>query len=464
MATSQISGINPPGPPARFPGYTMLEFARRRLPFLVESAERYGDIVFFKVGNERIYLFNHPDLIRDVLVTNQKNFTKSRALVRAKKVLGEGLLTSEGEFHLRQRRLAQPAFHRDRIAAYALSMVDCARRTASRWRANQTLDVHDEMMKLTLAIVARTLFSADVEGEAAEIGEALTTAFAAFNIGVLPFSELLEKLPLPYIKRFDAARARLDETIYRIIDERRATGEDKGDLLSMLLLAQDTEGDGGGMTDTQVRDEAMTIFLAGHETTANALSWTWYLLSQHPEIEARFHREVDALGDRLPGPADMPLLPYTRMVLAESMRLYPPAWAVGRRAINDFEAGGYLIPARSMVLMSQYIMHRDPRFHPEPERFDPDRWLPQVASARPKFSYFPFGGGTRICIGEQFAWMEGVLILAAIAQKWRLRYTGSFPPEVEPRITLRPRGGVPMRVEARSYRAGRNLQEIAHKP
>ncbi|HEX9248982.1 MAG TPA: cytochrome P450, partial [Gemmatimonadaceae bacterium] len=314
----------PPGPRARFPGHTLIQFARRRLPFMVESAQKYGDVVFFRVGNERIYLFNHPDLIRDVLVTNQKNFIKSRALVRAKRVLGEGLLTSEGDFHLRQRRLAQPAFHRDRIAAYGRSMVEYAARTRSRWTDGSVIDVHDEMMKLTLAIVAKTLFSADVENEAAEIGDALTTTFEAFNIGILPFSELLEKLPLPYIKRFEAARSRLDETIYRIINERRATGEDKGDLLSMLLLAQDTEGDGGRMTDTQIRDEAMTIFLAGHETTANALSWTWYLLSQHPDIEARFHREIDSLGDRLPQPDDLANLPYTRMILAESMRLYPP--------------------------------------------------------------------------------------------------------------------------------------------
>ncbi|HEY1951440.1 MAG TPA: cytochrome P450 [Gemmatimonadaceae bacterium] len=445
MATAQKSEIQPPGPRQRFPGQMILEFARRRLPFLVESAQRYGDVVLFRVGNERIYLFNHPDLIRDLLVTNQKNFTKSRALVRAKKVLGEGLLTSEGEFHLRQRRLAQPAFHRDRIAAYALSMVDYADRVRLRWTANRSIDIHDEMMKLTLAIVARTLFSADVENEATEIGEAISSTFAVFNIGVLPFSELLEKLPLPYMKRFNAARARLDETIYRIIDERRAGGEDKGDLLSMLLLAQDTEGDGGGMTDTQVRDEAMTIFLAGHETTANALSWTWYLLSQNPEAESRLHQEVDALSGSVPGPGDLSRLSYTRMVLAESMRLYPPAWAVGRRAIDDFEAGGYRIPARSMVLASQYIMHRDPRFHPDPERFDPDRWLPAAASARPRFSYFPFGGGTRICIGEQFAWMEGILLLATIAQRWKLRYVGDAPPEIEPRITLRPRGAMMMR-------------------
>jgi len=449
MPNKTADKLTPPGPRARFPGHMMLEFLRRRLPFMIESAEKYGDIVLFKVGNERIYLFNHPDLIRDVLVTNQKNFVKSRALVRAKRVLGEGLLTSEGEFHLRQRRLAQPAFHRDRIATYGCSMVDYAERTSSRWRDSEQLDIHDEMMKLTLAIVAKTLFSADVEKEAAEIGEALTVTFEAFNVGILPFSEILEKLPLRYIKRFEAARARLDATIYRIIDERRSSGEDRGDLLSMLLLAQDTEGDGGGMNNTQLRDEAMTIFLAGHETTANALSWTWYLLSQHPEVEERFHQEIDALGDRLPQPEDLPNLSYTRMILAESMRLYPPAWAVGRRALNDFEANGYLIPARSMVLMSQYIVHRDPRFYPNPERFDPERWRPEIAAARPKFSYFPFGGGTRICIGEQFAWMEGILVLATIGRHWRMRYLDDSPPEIEPRITLRPKSPLRVQVERR---------------
>jgi cytochrome P450 len=440
---------SPPGPRARFPGHMMLEFLRRRLPFMVESAEKYGDVVLFKVGNERVHLFNHPDLIRDVLVTNQKNFVKSRALVRAKRLLGEGLLTNEGESHLRQRRLTQPAFHRDRVAAYGRSMVDYAVRISSRWVTAESLDMHDEMMKLTLAIVAKTLFSTDVEKEATEIGDALTVAFESFNVATLPFSEILEKLPLPYTRRFEAARARLDATIYRIIDERRASGRDEGDLLSMLLLAQDTEGDGGGMTNAQLRDEAMTIFLAGHETTANALSWTWYLLSQHPDVEARFHREIDALGDRTPQPEDLPNLPYTRMVLAESMRLYPPAWAVGRRALNDFEVNGYLIPARSMVLMSQYITHRDPRFYPDPERFDPERWRPDVAAKRPKFSYFPFGGGTRICIGEQFAWMEGILILAAIGRHWRMQYLDESPPAIEPRITLRPKSPLRMRVERR---------------
>jgi cytochrome P450 len=422
----------------------MWQFLRRRLPLMIESAERYGDVVLFKVGNERVYLFNHPDLVRDVLVTNQKNFTKSRALVRAKRVLGEGLLTSEGQFHLRQRRLVQPAFHRERIATYARSMVDYALRASGRWTDGARIDMHDEMMKLTLAIVAKTLFSADVEGEANEIGNALTTTFAAFNVGVLPFSEIIERLPLPYMKRFYAARARLDATIYRIIEERRTSGEDKGDLLSMLLLSQDTEGDGGQMTDIQLRDEAMTLFLAGHETTANALSWTWYLLSQHPDVKARFHAEVDALGDSPLGPKDLGALPYTRMVLTESMRLYPPAWAIGRRAIKEFEIGEYKIPARSMVVVCQYITHRDARFFPQPEKFDPDRWRPEIAAMRPKFSYFPFGGGTRICIGEQFAWMEGILVLATIGRRWQAKYVGAAPPEVHPQITLRPKNPLEM--------------------
>jgi cytochrome P450 len=326
-------------------------------------------------------------------------------------------------------------------------MVDYAVRTRERWTAGATIDMHDEMMKLTLAIVARTLFSTDVDDEATEIGEALTAAFAAFNIATLPFSEILEKLPIGYNKRFEAAKERLDATIFRIIDEHRASQTDTGDLLSMLLLAQDTEGDGGRMTDEQLRDEAMTIFLAGHETTANALTWTWYLLSQNTAAAKSFYHEIDTLGSRLPSAADLAALPYTRMVLAESMRLYPPAWAVGRRAINSFDAAGYTIPAGSMVIMCQYITHRDARFFPEPEKFDPERWRPEIAATRPKFSYYPFGGGTRICIGEQFAWMEGILALATIGQHWKMSYAGEGAPELEPRITLRPKDGMPMRVD-----------------
>jgi cytochrome P450 len=424
---------------------------RDPLAFLSNLRATYGDIARVPLGAETVYLFSHPDLVRDVLVTSHKNFHKGRGLERAKNLLGEGLLTSEGDHHLRQRRLAQPAFHRQRVSAYGATMSSYAAVRRERWRAGTEIDVHQEMMALTLAIVGKTLFDADVEHEAAEIGAALATTFESFNFGFfLPFGELLERLPLPATLRFKKARARLDATIYRMIEERRRAPVDRGDLLSMLLLAQDTEGDGSGMSDLQLRDEAMTIFLAGHETTANALTWTLYLLSQHAEVEHRVHAEIDAaLGRRLPSADDLAVLPYTRMVLAESMRLYPPAWIVGRRAMGPFEANGYSIPARSIVLLSQYVMHRDDRWFPEPDRFDPDRFLPARQAERPKFAYFPFGGGPRVCIGEQFAWMEGVILLATVVQRWKLRLVPDHPVALQPIITLRPKHGMRMVVEAR---------------
>ena len=263
----------------------------------------------------------------------------------------------------------------------------------------------------------RSLFGADVMNEADEIGAALSTAMQGFNRLMLPFSSLIERLPLPSVRRFEKARDRLDATIYRLIDARRRSGEDTGDLLSMLMHARDEEGDGTGMSDTQLRDEALTIFLAGHETTANALTWTWYLLSQNPEAEARMHEEVDrVLGDAVPTAEHFPQLKYVEQVLAESMRLYPPAWIIGRRALTEYRIDDYRVPAESILLMSPYIVHRRAEFFPDPERFDPDRWTPEAREARPQFSYFPFGGGPRRCIGESFAWMEGVLLLAAIGR------------------------------------------------
>jgi cytochrome P450 len=449
--THRSARERPPGPRSRIPGALVYAMSRDPLAFLTSVAREHGDISSFRLTSESVYLFNHPDLIRDLLVTNQRNFRKGRGIERMKPLLGEGLLTSEGEYHLRQRRLAQPAFHRHRIAAYGSAMASYAARRADRWTSGRALDLHHEMMAITLAIVGKTLFDADVEAEANEIGAAVTTAFESFNFTLfLPFGELLERLPIPQAIRFRRARARLDATIYRMIAERRASGADRGDLLSMLLLAQDVEGDGGRMTDEQLRDEALTIFLAGHETTANALTWTWYLLSQHPAVEARLHAELlTALGTRPPGADDLPALPYTRMVVAESMRLYPPAWILGRRTIDTFEAAGYSIPPRSIILASQYLMHRDARFFPDPDRFDPDRFTHENQATRPKFSYFPFGGGTRVCIGEQFAWMEAVLVLATIAQRWRFQLVPDHPIALQPIVTLRPKFGMRMVVEAR---------------
>lgn len=439
-----------PGPRRRVPALNALSMGRDPLAFLT-ALTAYGDIARVPLGPETLYLFNHPDLVRDVLVTNHRNFHKGRGLERAKNLLGTGLLTSEGDFHLRQRRLAQPAFHRQRVAVHGATMAAYAAARRDRWRAHAVIDVHKEMMALTLGIVGKTLFDSNVEHEAAAIGAALATTFESFNNGFfLPFGELLDRLPLPATLRFRKARSRLDATIYRMIEDRRASGVDRGDLLSMLLFAQDSEGDGGGMTDVQLRDEAMTIFLAGHETTANALTWTWYLLSEHPDVEARFHREVDvALGGRLPSADDLPSLPFTRMVLAESMRLYPPAWILGRRALAPFQANGYEVPSRSIVLMSQYLMHRDARWFPDPERFDPDRFSPAGQAERPRFAYFPFGGGPRVCIGEQFAWMEGVIALATIAQRWRLRLVRGHPVALQPIITLRPKHGMAMTIVER---------------
>jgi cytochrome P450 len=440
-----------PSPRRRFPGEFALAFSRHPTDFLKRMATEHGDVVRIPVGQEQIYLLAHPDDVRDVLVTNHRNFKKGRALERARILLGDGLLTSEGDEHRRQRRLMQPAFHRQRIATYGDTMVAFATRRSDRWTEDRTFDVHEEMMALTMSIVGKTLFDADVEHDAADIGEALSATFSAFSATFyMPWGRIADRLPLPSTRRFQRGREKLDATIRRIISERRASGEDTGDLLSMLLRARDEEGDGSGMSDTQIRDESLTLFLAGHETTANALTWTWYLLSRHPDVESRFHAEIDALPPAPLSAASLASLPYTRMLLSESMRLYPPAWAMGRRALGGFRAGGHAIPAGSIVLLSPFVTQRDPRWFPDPERFDPERWEPERVTQRPKFSYFPFGGGPRICIGEQFAWMEGVLLLASIGRRWQLRLD---PPdrraELQPIITLRPKGGMPMRAERR---------------
>ena len=433
----------PPGPKSWIPGANLRAMQRDPIAFLTNLARDYGDVVHFTFGPQHLYFFNHPDAIREILVVQQRSFHKGRALQRTKPILGEGLLTSEGDHHKRQRRLAQPAFHRDRIARYALVMLDRARRTRDRWRDGETIDVHHEMMRLTLSIVAKALFDAEVDSEADEIGGALTDLMNMFPLLLNPFAELLRRLPLPQTRRFDRSIKRLDQTIYSIINERRASGEDRGDLLSMLLLAQDEEGDGGGMTDAQVRDETMTLFLAGHETTASALAWTWYLLAQHPEVEQEMRAEIAS------APLEYPRLPFTEMVFAESMRLYPPAYIMGRLAIQDVTINGTLVPKGSIAIVSQAVTHHDPRWWSDPERFDPMRFAAGAETTRPKFAYFPFGAGPRVCIGEGFAWMEGVLLLATIAQKWRMTLV-SRDVERQPLITLRPKGGIIVKLQQQS--------------
>lgn len=396
------------------------------------------------------YLLNHPDLARDLLVTSNSKFVKGRALQRAKMLLGEGLLTSEGEAHLRQRRMIQPAFHRERIAGYAEMMSQEASKIRKEWKDGVTLDIDKEMMRLTLRIVGRTLFSVDVDSEADEVGQAMTDLIESFDFLLIPFSEYLEKLPIPQANRCRRAVATLDRIIYGIIEERRMDPSDEGDLLSMLLLARD-EDDGGVMTDKQVRDEAITLFLAGHETTANALTFTWYLLSQNPAAEKRLHSELDSvLEGREPSFADIPNLRFTEAVFAESMRLYPPAWAIGRLAAEDHEFGGYKVPKGSLALISPFVMHRDARFWDRPDQFVPERWEEQpVKEASRKFIYLPFSRGVRSCIGESFAWTEGILAVAAIAQRWRFALAEGQKIGLKPLMTLRPAYGMRMVAEKR---------------
>ncbi len=423
---------------------------RRNPPEFLTRIAKLGDVTEFRLSSQRAFLINHPDLIRDLLVTNHGKFIKGRALQRAKSLLGEGLLTSEKEFHLRQRRMIQPAFHRTRINEYAAAMIEYGERMAGEWHDGDVLDVDREMMRLTLNIVGKTLFGANVEEDANEVGQAMTTIVSMFNLLLLPFAELLEKLPLPHSKRYKAAKKTLDEVIYKIIDERRASGADTGDLLSMLLMGQDEET-GGAMTDRQVRDECLTLFLAGHETTANALTWTFYLLSQNPETEAKFHREIDeVLGNKSLTPEDYPRLKFTESILAESMRLFPPAWTIGRLATEDHEFGDFPVPKKSLVLASQFVTHRDRRFWENPNEFQPERWEKlSIKEAGNKFIYFPFSKGVRSCIGEQFAWMEGVLLLAALGRKWRLRLAPEQKIQWQAMITLRPKYGMQMRTEKR---------------
>jgi len=425
------------------------------LAFLTGLAQHHGDFVPFALGFLQFVLLNNPDFIKDVLVTHHEKFVKGLGLQRSKRLLGEGLLTSEGEFHKRQRRLVQPGFHREAIQSYGEIMVAYASRICEQWQKEREVDVTEEMRRLTLAIVAKTLFNVDVEQEATDIGEALTTAIRLFKLGMsVQMANFLYRLPIPSVLRYKRAQARLDGIIYRIIHERRASGDQPEDLLTMLLRAGDLEGDGSQMSDSQLRDEILTLFLAGHETTAIALTWTLYLLSEHLNVEERLHHELDTmLGSRLPTVNDLPTLTHTRMIFSEALRCYPPAWLISRMALEDHKYGGLVIPAGTHVFVSPYVLHHDQRYFPDPNQFKPDRWAPDLAKSQPPLTFIPFGAGPRNCIGEPFAWMEGVLVLATIAQRWRLRLVSGQRVEPAPLVTLRPKYGMRMVPHARRHPA-----------
>jgi cytochrome P450 len=412
--------------------------------------KRYGDVVRYRLGSLLVFLVVHPDGVKHVLQENHRNYVKSPDYNILKRVLGEGLLTSEAPLWLRQRRLMAPLFHRQRIAEFGATMVDSTLKMLDRWSAQAreggSFDVCNEMAHLTLEIVARVLFKIDIEGEVArEIGHDVTVANEW--MGQFGLQTLLPWLPTPRNREFRRVTRSLDAIMAGIIADHRQSSNDQGDLLSLLLAARD-EDTGETMSDKQVRDEALTLILAGHETTANALAWTWYLLAQNPDVERKLHAEVaDVLDGRAPTVADLPNLTYTSMVIDESMRLYPAAWSVGRSATADDEILGCDIPKGASVMLSQWLTHRHPEFWDDPERFDPERFAPERSAARPRYAYFPFGGGPRQCIGNIFALTEANLILATVAQKYRLRMVPAHRVEPNPLVTLRPRYGLKMSLE-----------------
>jgi len=446
MSTTSRANSRPPGPPLS--RLAALRAFRRDPIGLLSTAATFGDVSYLKLPRFRAYLLNHPDLVRDVLVTGSQGFMKGPSMQAAKLVLGESLLTSEAEYHGRQRRMIQPIFHHDRIEGFADVMVERAVRASDRWRAGEILDVHREMAGLTLAVVGATLFGTDIEAEETRsVGQALALQLSMFGRVFSPLFQLSMRLPLPSNRRFERSKAALHAVMDRMIARRRSSGAAGEDVLSLLLRAQE---DGAGMSDAQVRDEAMTLFLAGHETTSNALTWTWYLLSQHEDVEAKLHAELDeVLGGRLPTVADVPRLRLTEMVLTESMRILPPAWAIGRRALVDHHAGSYVVPAGSVVIVSPYLVHHDPRWYEDPEAFVPERWRDEERAGRPRNAYLPFGAGPRMCVGEHFARLEGVLVLATIAQRWRLNLVPGHRVELQPAVTLRPKHGMPMTSDRR---------------
>lgn len=437
----------------------LMEMGSKPHEFFAQCAKKYGRVVRIRLEKDRdTYLLNHPEDIQFVLSNTQKLFVKGYSRDRILSlVLGNGLLTSEGDFWLRQRRMSQPAFHKHRIEGYAETMAQYARSMLEEWEDGGTLDVHEEMMRCTMNIVAKTLFDIELDESkytgANDVGKALDqvlreyvnqyTSVTRLLLERLPFS-----VPLPGNKRLQESVARLDRLIYEMIERRKDDRQDRGDLLTMLVSAQDDEGK--GMTPEQVRDEAMTLFLAGHETTANVLSWTLFLLARHPDIQGRLAAELGGvLRGKTPGIADMPQLPYTRAVINESMRLYPPAWYISREPVEDVTIGGYRLPAGCEVAMSQWVMHRSADYFPDPDAYVPERWSAGFEKSLPDYVYFPFGAGPRVCIGNNFALMEATLVLASTVQAFVVELDPAHEVVPEPSITLRPQNGIRVRVRRR---------------
>lgn len=440
----------PPGPKSKFFGAELhLASQRDPLGFMERMAREYGDVVHFKIGRQHVYLLNHPEHIKGVLLSHYANFLKGRGIVRRDNFLGEGLLTSEGGLHRRQRQLTQPAFQHERYTGYGATMARLAADVSGSWQSGDTLDVLESMRQITLPIASRTLFGASVETEHQRIIDAFRTGLSRFKSFKPTTTRLADRLSPLHGRRLKRARVTLEALISQIIAERRRAPDDRGDLLSLLLSRAGDEAE-QLTSDRQIRDEAVTLFIGSFENVATVLTWTWYLLAQHPEVQERLHRELDgALGGRLPTAGDLPRLGYTRMVFEEAMRVYPPVPRLVRTAVRDYQVGAYTIPAGALVVVSQYLMHRDRRYYPQPERFDPERWTAEARRARPAYSYFPFGGGPRRCIGEGFAYMEGVLVLATLASRWKLSLASRDRVEMRATHFLHPKGPLHMTLEGR---------------
>ena len=428
--------------------------------FMLRNASEFGDLNHYRVLGRDLFQLNHPDLIADMFTRDAPNHHRNVVMQRARDVLGHGLLTSEEPLHMRQRRLAQPAFLRERIAGYA-EVIGCKTvDLTQRWPVEGVIDVHRAMLELALRIVGKTLFDLDQLHDVDAMASAVDAFMSFLPLSFVPFADQVQRLPLPAMLRLQRGKAHLDRLIYGMIAERRADPADRGDLLSMLLHAAEVEGEppaaghteAGRMSDQQLHDECVTIILAGHETTANALSFALHLLARHPEVQERMHAEASAvLGQRLPSAADYSRLTLATQVFAEAMRLYPPVWVTARTCVQPYRIGDYLIPAGATLMAPQFAVHRDPRFFPEPDRFDPGRFTPEGKASRPRLSYFPFGGGNRQCIAEGLAWMEGTLALAVIARDWTLRLPPGAPqePALKPAVSLRPRRGIPVQLRRR---------------
>ena len=444
--------VRPPGPPTRGLIGSLPMASPDPLGLFADWAHQYGDIFHYRVLHRNIYFINHPDLIKEVLINQASSFIKGNAVRANRRIFGNGLLSNEGSSWLQQRRLIQPAFHHSHIESYANIMVSYTERMLASWRDGESRDIHQDMMRLTLEIVTMALFSVEIASDKDRVAVALDTLMELTMGARMLLPAVFRRIPTRQNRRYEQATRALDDIVYTLIRERQANpaapsphgfDSDSEDLLGTLLKVR--YEDGTPMPAQQVRDEVMTLLLAGHETTAVSLSWIWLLLSQHPEAEQKLHAELrEVLNGRSPRLNDLASLPYTERVVKEAMRLYPPVWAVVRSAVKPCEIGGYVIPAKSPVIMSQWVMHRDRRFYDQPTQFLPDRWLDERYKSAPRFSYFPFGGGPRICIGASFATTEAALVLATIAQQYQIRVTSTEPIIPTPTITLRPRHGIPV--------------------